>query len=57
MTTTYFTDDTYNALREFMKLISNQFADTYLNCHYMVVDGYDYYLLQVKLFGNWVDWI
>lgn len=57
MTVSYIEDDTYNALREFVKLISNQLADTYLNCHYSAVDVYEYFLTQKKLFGNWVDWL
>ena len=44
--------DTYNTLRTYSKLFSGQFADAYLNCHLMVVDGYNYVQEQNALFPN-----
>ena len=45
--------ETYDTLRVYSKIISDQFAPAYLNCHLMVVDGYDYYLSEKKVFKDW----
>ena len=52
-----FTTNTYDFLRNYTRLTSNQFALSYLYCHMTGVDVYDYVSIQLELYGSWVDWL
>lgn len=49
--------ETYDFGRNYTRLVSNQFALSYLYCHMTGVDVYDYYVLQIDTYGSWVDWL
>lgn len=44
-------------MRNYTRLVSNQFAVSYLYCHMTGVDVYDYVIIQLELYGSWVDWL
>ena len=43
---------TFDAVRLITKLISNQFASSYLYCHMTLYDGYVYVLEQMEIYDN-----
>ena len=49
--------DTYDFLRNYTKIVSNQLALSYLYCHMTGVDVYDYGIIQLDTYGSWVDWL
>ena len=52
-----FINHAYDFLRNYTMLVSTQFANSYLYCHMTGVDFYDYYIIQEKSYGSWVDWL
>jgi hypothetical protein len=52
------TVESFELVQNISKVISNEFAWTYLKCHMTVYDGYIYYLQQAELYeeGGWMDW-
>ena len=50
-------EDRYQDVRAYTKVISNEYADSYLHCHMTGVDCRDYYLEQQELYDGFVYWL
>lgn len=49
---------TFDAVRLITKLISNQFAESYLYCHMTLYDSYVYVLEQMEIYnGDELEWL
>jgi len=49
---------TFDALRLVTKLISNQFAESYLYCHMTLYDAYIYILENMEIYnGDELEWL